>query len=107
MAVVPREMISGWAVFDLGWSKLTFCVVGGFIGALSGTLMTGRNWRLGGIAGVVAMVGALLAGPLYLEPRFQVWNYSLAIIPLAGSLPGVFLYFVARAIYDRSKDTKT
>lgn len=84
------EMVPGWG-FNLGLSHTLLYVIALTGGAIGGGLMGGRYFLAGIAGGLLGSLGALWAVVAYLAAVDTSYSAIMAIVALAGALPGIGL----------------
>ncbi len=95
---MPGMELSGFGFgLNLTFSTCLICAVTG--GAIGGLLYCSKPVMAGLGGGIVAGVGSLMAVYFYTMHRQSVWNFELALIQIAGCLPGLGLGMLIKHLY--------
>jgi hypothetical protein len=103
LVVSSLEMNPGWGLFHLDWPPAVFYAIVGVTSAAAGFIGI-EEYRIPGlVAGPVAGVGALLASSMLLSNVESTSNIVIVFAELIGALPGIGLFYVLKAIQDRTR----
>ena len=103
LVVCSMEIVPGWGIFHLNWPPSAFYGIVGVTSAAAGFIGI-EEYRIPAlVAGPVAGVGALLASSMLLSTVDSTSNVVIVFVELIGALPGIGLFYVLKALQDKSK----
>lgn len=91
--------LTGFWDFGLDWGLSTYLVIT-FVGGAIGGFLLGRGSPIAGlVGGMLAGPGGLLALYYWLKDRESTSNIALMLVQFVGSLPGIGVYFLLKAVF--------
>ena len=94
------EMVPAWSRFRLDWSPSAYYALMSLLGMAAGALFGGKYFLPGAFGGMLAGLGALGAMAFVLERSRYTNNLIFVLVAGVGSLPGLGVGFVLRALQD-------
>ena len=103
LVLCSLEMKPGWGFMHLDWPPSVFYAIVGVTSAVAGFIGL-EEYRIPAlVAGPVAGVGALVASQILLSNVDSISDVVLVFAELIGALPGLGLFYLLKAIQDKSK----
>jgi hypothetical protein len=94
------ESVPAWSRYHLDWPPGAYYALMSLLGMVAGGLFGGKYFLPGAFGGMLAGLGALGAMAFVLERSTYTNNLIFVLVAGVGSLPGLAVGFVLRAVQD-------